>query len=186
MEDIQIVTLFWNRDESAIKEVDLKYHNLCYGIAWNLLSNNEDSEECVNDTWFATWKYIPPKRPLKLPPFLGKITRGFAVDMLRKKYAAKRTDMHVVDVVNEVSGLNTTVVRSLDEHMEMQELVKIINDFLVDLSAKDRDIFIQRYWLMYPLKEIAIRHKTSAGAIKQNLFRSRNRLQKVLEREGHL
>ena len=77
MEDIQIVELFWSRNETAIKEVDRKYHGLCYKIARNILMDHEDSEECVNDTWYAAWRYIPPKRPLKLPPFLGKITRGF-------------------------------------------------------------------------------------------------------------
>lgn len=84
MEDTYIIELFWSRDESAIQLVDKKYNSTCYSIAWKLLMNREDSEECVNDTWFAAWRYIPPKRPPKLVAFLGKITRGFAIDMLRK------------------------------------------------------------------------------------------------------
>ena len=89
MEDVDIIDLFWVRDEKGIELVDKKYHSVCYSIAWRILTNREDSEECVNDTWFAAWRYIPPQRPPKLVAFLGKITRGFAIDMLRKKTCSK-------------------------------------------------------------------------------------------------
>ena len=107
MEDTYIIDLFWRRDENAIQLVDKKYNSTCYSIAWKILMNREDSEECVNDTWFAAWRYIPPKRPPKLVAFLGKITRGFAIDMLRKKHAAKRMDMHIANITEEVESLNT-------------------------------------------------------------------------------
>ena len=51
MEDTDIIELFLNRSEEAIRQTDIKYSKLCFGIAWNILLNKEDSEECVNDTW---------------------------------------------------------------------------------------------------------------------------------------
>ena len=113
MEDTYIIDLFWRRDENAIQLVDKKYNSTCYSIAWKILMNREDSEECVNDTWFAAWRYIPPKRPPKLVAFLGKITRGFAIDMLRKKHAAKRTDMHIADITEDVESLNIAIMHNL-------------------------------------------------------------------------
>lgn len=53
MEDTEIIDLFWERDETAIQELSNKYFGYCYKIAWNLLENYEDVEECLNDTWFA-------------------------------------------------------------------------------------------------------------------------------------
>ena len=50
MEDLEIVELYWNRDEAALKETADKYGNYCYSIAFNILCNNEDAQECVNDT----------------------------------------------------------------------------------------------------------------------------------------
>lgn len=186
MEDAYIIDLFWKRNENAIELVDKKYNAVCYSIAWKILTNREDSEECVNDTWFAAWRYIPPQNPPRLSAFLGKITRGFAIDMLRKKYAAKRADMHMADITGEVEDLNTVVIHSLDEHMEAGELVEIINDFLGKLSAGDRDIFVQRYWRMESIKDIAARHGTSEGAVKQKLLRNKKKLKKILEKEGRL
>lgn len=186
MEDNQIVSLFWDRDERAIAETDLKYHSFCFGVAWNLLTNKQDSEECVNDTWFAAWRSIPPKRPLKLPTFLGKITRGYAIDMLRKKYAAKRMDSHIVDIHDEVLELNHAVVNQLEAHMERQDILRILEGFLSGLSNKQHDIFLMRYWSMDSLQEIAQKYHTSEGYIKQNLGRSKAKLQKRLEKEGYL
>lgn len=185
MEDTQIVELFWKRDEGAIRAVDSKYRNFCYKIAWNMLGGREDSEECVNDTWLAAWTYIPPKRPDRLPPFLGKITRGLAVDCLRKKYAGKSPYMHMADIGGEIEKLDHAV-DVIGAHMEMRELTEIINTFLAELNAADRDMMIQRYWLMEPVKNIAVRHGVSQGAVKQHLFRTRKKLQKRLEKEGHL
>lgn len=186
MEDAYIIDLFWKRDENAIELVDKKYNSVCYSIAWKILTNREDSEECVNDTWFAAWKYIPPKRPPRLIAFLGKITRGFAIDMLRKKYAARRMDMHIANITEEIENLSTVINHNLDEYIEAEELIKIINIFLGDLSVRDRDIFVQRYWVMESIRNIATRHKMSEGAIKQNLLRNKKKLKKILEKEGRI
>lgn len=186
MEDAQIVELFWKREEKAIELTEQKYHRFCFKIAWNLLSSREDSEECVNDTWFAAWRCIPPKRPSKLQVFLGRITRGLAIDMLRKKYAGKRPDMHLVPIEEETAALNKASIYCLDENMALSELTEIINGFLGTLSQRDRDIFIHRYWLIEPVKEIAQRHSLRENAVKQILFRLRKKLEKRLREEGHL
>ena len=55
MKDKQIVDLYWARSENAIAETDKKYGRYCYYIAYNILHNNEDSEECVNDTYLNAW-----------------------------------------------------------------------------------------------------------------------------------
>ena len=101
-------------------------------------------------------------------------------------YAAKRADLYITSIAEETENLNAAVVHDLDEQMEAEELLGIINRFLGEISERDRDMFVQRYWLMEPIQNIAARHRTSEGAVKQNLFRSRKKLKKVLEKEGRL
>lgn len=188
MEDTKIVDLFWNRDEAALEKASSKYTLFCFHIAWNILMNREDSEECVNDTWFAAWRYIPPKKPAILSIFLGKITRGFAIDKLRKKYASKRTDMHMtsLNILEETQMLNQALESPLEDHIQEQELLQIINEFLYHLKEKDQDIFIRRYWYMDSIEEIAKRHHNSVSSIKSNLFRTRKKLRKKLMEERYL
>ena len=63
MEDEQIVTLYWNRDEAAIQETQAKYDRYLTKIACNILADMEDSRESVNDTYLAAWNSMPPQRP---------------------------------------------------------------------------------------------------------------------------
>ena len=102
MKDNEIISLFEMQDEHAIKALSDKYHPYCYKIAWNLLTNKEDSEECLNDTWFSVWSLIPPKKPSVLSHFCGRITRNLSIDRLRKKYADRRPDVHMADVLGEM------------------------------------------------------------------------------------
>ena len=183
MEDKKIIDLFWQRNELAIAEVDKKYSKYCFKIAWNILSNFEDSEECVNDTWFSAWKRIPPTRPSILSAFLGKITRDFAIDCFRKKKAAKCIDTHMVDIEGEVEKLNLFLADGPEKHLEMKGIVVCINCFLKALLMEERDIFVRRYWYLDSIDNIAIRHKCSESRIKSKLFRIRKKLLKKLEIE---
>lgn len=79
MNDREIVNLYWQRSEQAISETERKYGSYCHIIAYNILENSEDSEECVNDTWMSAWNAMPDKRPDRLSPFLARITRNFAL-----------------------------------------------------------------------------------------------------------
>ncbi len=159
-----------------------KYHPYCYKIAWNLLTNKEDSEECLNDTWFSVWSLIPPKKPSVLSHFCGRITRNLSIDRLRKKYADRRPDLHMADVLGEMDQLSVTY--TIEDQLAEKELLEIINDFLGKMNAGDRDIFVRRYWFFDSVAAIAKRHAMSVGSVKMNLYRSRKKLLKVLKKEG--
>ena len=59
MEDTVIINLYFDRSEKAIQATEEKYSKYCFSIAWNILYDKEDSDECVNDTWLAAWSSIP-------------------------------------------------------------------------------------------------------------------------------
>lgn len=183
MNDQQIIELLFERNEAAIVELEQKYQPYCYTIAWNILKNREDSEECVNDTWFSAWSYIPPRKPTVLSAFIGKITRGLAIDSLRRKGAAKRTDLHMVNIDQETETIDRLLASSMDDMLAERELVRIINRFLKNLPEADRDIFLRRYWYLDTEADIAKRHGKSVGAVKMNLHRSRKKLYKILKEE---
>ena len=63
-----------------------------------------------------------------------------------------------------------------EEDIKKKEILNILEKFLSDLKAGDRDIFVRRYWYMDNIKDIAKRHGCSETKIKSSLFRSRNRL----------
>lgn len=79
MDDSKIIQLYMNRSEEAISETAQKYGTYCHSIAYRILHDRADAEECVNDTYLRAWNAIPPNRPNRLQTFLGKITRNLAI-----------------------------------------------------------------------------------------------------------
>ena len=91
MDDLRIIELYFERDEQAIKETDAKYGKLCHSIAYNILNNHEDSEECVNDTYVGVWNAIPPTRPSNFMSFVCKIARNLSLKRLEFMKREKRS-----------------------------------------------------------------------------------------------
>lgn len=90
MNDHEIIALFFARQENAISATADKYGNYCHAIAYNILFNNSDAEECVNDTYLGAWNSIPPQKPNNLAAYLGKITRNLALNRYKRNTVAKR------------------------------------------------------------------------------------------------
>ena len=90
MKDAEIVDLYWERNEAAIQQTQQKYGAYLSKIAYNILSDFEESKECVNDTYLKAWNSMPTHRPSILSTYLGKIARQLSIDLFRKKNSAKR------------------------------------------------------------------------------------------------
>ena len=105
MDDAQIVQLYWDRNEQAIRATADKYGNYCTSIAKNILGNQEDAEECVNDTYLTAWNAMPPHRPSILSTFLGKITRNLSFNRYKHNTADKRGGGEMPAVLEELSDL---------------------------------------------------------------------------------
>ena len=185
MDDKQILDLYWERSEAAISETSKKYGKYCRYIASNILHNDEDSEECVNDTYLRAWNSIPPNRPSVLKTFLGKITRNLSLDRYELLNAKKRNGGQMSLIFDEIQEC----IPSLDSTENIVEeiaLTDILNRFLSSLSLEQRKIFMRRYWYLSPIKEIATEYGMSESKIKMSLFRSRNELKKIVRERRYL
>lgn len=184
MEDYRIVDLYWQRSEGAIKETASKYGTYLHSIAYHILYNEEDAEECVNDTYHDAWRAMPPHRPSILSTFLGKITRRISIDLWRKQSAGKRGGGEMTLVLDE---LEECISGNSDVEMEIehQELQKKINTFLLGLPRLERQVFMCRYWYIDSVSDIAKQFKCSESKIKSMLFRTRKKLRAMLEKEGY-
>lgn len=183
MEDEEIIELYWLRSERAIEETAHRYGRFCHSIAYNVLSNREDSEECVNDTYLHTWNAIPPRRPNRFSAFLGKITRNLALKKYEKYTAEKRGGGAVPLALEELSECipdPDSVERYMDERM----LAETLNRFLKGLPLETRGIFLHRYWKLDAVKEIAREFGLSESKVKMSLMRTRGKLKNFLEQEG--
>ena len=164
MTDSQMIALFWERNEDAIRETDAVYGRRLYQLADQILHSAQDAEESVNDTYLKAWETIPPQRPNHFYAYLAKICRNSALGRLQWLNAAKRS-AEIVELTRE-------------------ELAEILNRFLEGLPKDSRLIFLRRYWYADSVAEIASRYRISQSKGKTQLHRTRNKLRIFLEKEG--
>lgn len=182
MTDEAIVELYWNREERAIEESARHYGRYCHRIAKNILYSEEDSEECVNDTWLRAWDSIPPHRPSLFRAFLGKLCRNLALNRYEFLRAEKRGGGELPLALDELSdciGRASEMERLPDRML----LMDCLNRFLAQEEETSRRIFLRRYWYLCPVREIAEELGYTESKVKMSLLRARKRLRTLLEKE---
>ncbi|MGN0977485.1 MAG: RNA polymerase sigma factor [Faecousia sp.] len=183
MDDNEIIELYFARAETAISQTAVKYGKYCYSIAYNILSNREDSEESVNDTYLAAWNQMPPRQPSVLSAFLGKLTRYISLDRWKARNAYKRGGGEVALSLEELEeslpgGANP------EKAFAEKELLRCINSFLEALPETERRVFVCRYWYLDSTQDIAERFGFSQSKVTAMLHRIRGKLRRQLEKEG--
>ncbi len=183
MDDFEIVSKFWERDENAIFQARTKYGLYCRSVACNILRNSEDVDEVLNDTFLGAWNSIPPNKPQKLSTFLGKITRNLSLKKFRQINADKRGAGVVTVSLEELSEC-ISQNKTVEEEISIKELARTIDSFLRTVRDEERRVFLRRYWYFDSIEEISIKFGYSQSKIKTMLFRTREKLKKQLEKEG--
>lgn len=184
MEDEQIIELYTARDECAITQTDQKYGAYCLQLANSILDNEQDSEEMVNDTWLRAWNTIPPQRPNVLRLYLAKITRNLSFSRYRAMTAEKRGGGQMELTLDELSQCVSTG-ETPEASVELKELTVSIQRLLETLTARDRHIFIRRYFFVDTTAEIAQRYDLKESNVLMILARTRKKLKTHLMKEGY-
>lgn len=181
MTDSQIIALFWDRNEDAIRETDAAYGRRLYAISNQILCQRQEAEESVSDTYMKAWETMPPQKPLYFFAYLAKICRNFSLARLQWNSAAKRS-AEIVSLTQEMAECIPD--RRMEHRLECEALGQLLNRFLESLSRDNRLIFLRRYWYADSVREIADRYGITESKVKTQLHRTRKKLQVFLEKEG--
>ena len=183
--DEEIIELYWNRNEEAITATDDKYGKYLFVIAYNIIHDNMDCEECLNDTYLSTWNRIPPTRPKFFQTFLSKIMRNIAIDRYRRKSADKRIASEITASLEELDECLPDVPGVEDEIMR-REVIGILNAYLRELSQREVLIFICRYYYSDSVESIAEMLHVSRNTVFRELSKIRAGLRERLASEGYI
>lgn len=182
MDDSKIIALYWQRKETAVRETKLKYGRYCYSIAYNILGDRSDAEECENDTYLDAWKRMPPAKPSILSVFLGTITRRIALDKWRMHTAAKRGGGESALPLHELEECIPDA-QTIDDRVDAARLAEYISAFLRTLPEAESNVFLRRYWHCDTVDAICHRYGFGKSKVKMMLLRTREKLRTYLEKE---
>ncbi len=182
MEDRKIVMLLFARAENAISELAARFGKQLHRIAYNILENPLDAEECTNDTYLALWNAIPPVSPDPLAPYVYRTGRNTALKRLHRDTAKKRDSRYDVSL----EELNDCLpVGDMEQMIDARELGRTMDRFLDAKSKESRYIFLRRYWFGDSVAEIAKELHMQENAVYVRLNRMRNSLKDYLKKEGY-
>ena len=184
MDDGQIVELYWERDEKAIEETDFKYKKYLFSIAYNVIHDRLDSEECLNDTYLNAWNSMPPTKPNVLKAFLTTITRRIAIKRyhrtLRQNVIPSEMTVSLSELENFVAGDG-----DIGADFDAKRLGRVISDFVRSLSDRRQYIFMSRYYVADTIDTIASDLHLSRSMVNKELAAIRSALKEKLESEGY-
>ena len=180
--DEKIIDMQWHRAPDAIQETDRKYGPLLRNVAYNILSDSLDCEECKNDTFLKIWNTIPSTRPTAFPAFIMQIMRQIAIDRYREKSRKKRIPSQLTISLEELESISNGP--SVEEAYEAKELGRLITEYVESLHERQRYIFIDRYYFAEPVEKTAYDLSISVQAVYRELRKSKQGLKDFLERNG--
>lgn len=181
MTEQEILKLYLNRDEAAISETKAGYGRLLQSIAYNILKNKEDAEECENEAILKAWNSIPPNKPQRFCAYLCKITRCLALDRYDYNTAAKRG----VSVPFEELQECFAAADHAEDRLSESELTGLLNGFMSQCDRDTRVIFMRRFWFCDSIGDIAKRLHVSNSMVKSRLSRTMKKLREYLKKEGY-
>ena len=183
--DEVILRLYRDRDEQALTQTDDKYGKLCRSLAYRILGDRQDAEECVNDVLLKLWSSIPPAQPESLTAYISAVTRNLCFDRLEAARTEKRGGGELPAVLDELEPFLASD-DAPEDCIAKIALQESISRFLGAVPREQRLIFLARYWSFQPIAEIAKQHDSTVWRVKMILKRTKEKLKLYLEQEGLL
>ena len=182
LSDEEIIALYWDRDEQAISRTDEKYKKFLLSVAFNIVFDDQDCEECLNDTYIDAWNSMPPSKPALLQAFLATIMRRTAIDCYKSRKRQKRI---ASELTVSLSELEEIIADESDNSAQTDELARLLSDFVRSLPDRRMYIFMSRYYFARPIGEIASLLCCSESTVNKEIAAIKRELKEKLMKEGY-
>ncbi len=182
--DEQIIEALFNRDEGILEQISNKYRKIYVSVLRQILGSDEDVFECENDVLLAVWNSVPPNKPNNLAAYIAKLARNISINRFKYNTRQKRAVGYTV-VLHELSECipDNSFGKDYTEHFKDKELGQILTDFVRNLDDETRVLFVRRYFYLESVGSLAKRYGFTENKVSVKLYRARNKLHKILEKE---
>jgi RNA polymerase sigma-70 factor (ECF subfamily) len=180
MNDTKLVNLLKNNPSKGLEAAVQKYSGLVKTIVVRIIGydNQQDVEETVSDVFVELWKSIDNFDPKKgqLKNYIISIARFVSINTYNRKISK-----HILIPLEED---NLEFDMDLDNEVSKSINKEIIKDTIDNLPHPDKEIFIRRYYLFEPVKEIAEFLNLTPKTVENKLYRGKDKLRTALINKG--
>ena len=177
--------------KELIQELFNQYYKDIYKYIYSLCRDNSVSEEITSEVFVEVVKSIVTFRgESDIKTWLFSIARHKWYTYLRKKSTQIKSeslhdlyDYNILEINKNIAENKNNSLGNINEEIFYKELKRTISEILKSESELSRKIFNMRIY-GYSYVEIAVICNISENSARVVFFRTKNKLKKILEKEG--
>lgn len=180
--DNELVVLTLRGDSRSYEFLVRRYQKLVFNVVFQMLHNHESASDVTQDTFLKAFRALSTFRTdAKFKPWLLRIATNTALNKIRD---AKQHEHDSLDVMLEdKSAPEPASDEDVAMNVEWRLSQTLIADALRKVPVRHRHIFLLRYQHDLTYAEIASVTDETEATVKSLLFRTREKLRKLLEDE---
>lgn len=156
------------REEGAFEEIYDRYHQDLYRFCLAMVGNPPDAQDALQNTMVKVLRSLPgEKRQIKLKPWLYRIARNEAVEILRRRRDSTELDPEQMPVA------------AVTETAEARERLRTLLADLEQLPERQRAALVMRELSGLDFDQIGIAFGSSAAVARQTLYEARLSLRQL-------
>ena len=173
-EDEALVRRFQKGEEKAFNELVSRYKQRIFDMILKMVRNKEDAKDLSQETFVKAYHGL--KKFRSESSFFTWITR-IAINLCIsfKRRDRFRSFISLFDLKKPIPVENQSY-----EGQVKGELTQAIDQAVLSLPSRQREVFVLRYYQKLPYLRIAEILGKSEGGVKSNYFHAVNKLKKLL------
>jgi RNA polymerase sigma-70 factor, ECF subfamily len=179
--DLELVEAFCLGNVQAFNELVKRYQSKVYWIARRFVGNHDDADDITQEVFVKVYRKLKDFRSeSSFYTWIYRIATNTAINMLRQKKIFNMVKMEDASLVLDSLSDSSMNPR---EQMESKENQILLERAIAKLPAKQKKIFVLRYYDEMPYEEISKVLKRSVGGLKANYFHALKNIQKYVKKE---
>ena len=168
--DAQLVAAALSGSLSAFEALVVRHQHSLYVQAMSYMHVKEEAQDAVQDACLQAFDRLETlKEHSRFSPWIGRILRHICLNRLR----ARRRYLTLSDSAGEMEDLRDRSEQSIFQNAALTEL-------LSRLPTQSARAFALHYLEGYSIREVALQMQTTPSAVKQRLYRAREKLQEEI------
>jgi RNA polymerase sigma-70 factor (ECF subfamily) len=169
----------------AFDEIVFLYRNQVHSAAWQLTRNADDAMDVAQEVFLRVYRALSSyKGQSRFSTWLHRIVLNTSIDYLRRQRRHEHGRMEA-PTENGVSAppspLEGVTAERQRDAVFYHEIQRHVARALGKISAKQRQVFLLRYYSELSIREIASVLRCTEGAVKRHLYRAQERLRVLLK-----
>ena len=176
--DLELIEAFRSGDISGFNELVRRYQEKVYWIARRVVGSHDDADDVVQDVFVRVCKALKGFRgDSEFYTWLYRITMNVSLNAVR---ARRFKDFVRYDEMTETPSDD---VEPPDAALLQEEYRTILERAIERLPAKQKMVFMMRYYDEMPYEQMAKILRKSVGGLKANYFHAVKKIQGYVRKE---